>query len=130
MSFRKWTKFPGRQHSRIISDGMRVTMGPDGVIYMNLAAWEALREPEAVEMSFDIPNQVIGLEKCDPLYDSSFAVKSKAGSKGKIIHTSAFCHHFLIKMMRTALFNEVFVDADGIMQLHLKTVTAVGRGAR
>jgi len=57
------------------------------------------------------------------------------GGRGKIIHAKAFCMHFMIKMMRTALFNEILIDDRGdannpIMELHLKTVTAVSRGAR
>lgn len=132
---RQWTRFPGKQHNRNISEGLRVTMGPDGVIYMNEAAWKSLGEPAAVEMSFDKPFQVIGLQKCEPTFESAFAVKPKSGSKAKIIHASAFCMHFMIKMMRTALFNEIIIDDTGdpnypIMELHLKTVTAVTRGAR
>ncbi len=43
--------------------------------------------------------------------------------------------HFMIKMMRTALFNEILIDDRGdpnnpIMEPHLKTVTAISRGAR
>ncbi len=132
---RQWTRFPGKQHNRNISEGLRVTMGPDGVIYMNAAAWKELGEPEAVEMSFDKPAEVIGLQKCEPSFESAFAVKPKKGAKGKIIHASAFCMHFMIKMMRTALFNEILIDDNAdpnnpIMELHLKTVTAVSRGAR
>jgi len=58
----QWTRFPGRQFSRNIADGIRVTMGPDGVIYMNAAAWDAMGRPEAVEMMYDKPRRVIGLK--------------------------------------------------------------------
>ena len=51
-------------------------------------------------------------------------------TRGKVISASAFCTHFLIKMMRTALFNEIEIDADGIMSLSLDTISAVSRGAR
>ncbi len=126
----QWTRFSGRQHSRFVTDALRVTIGPRGVIYMNEAAWEALGEPDAVEMMFDTARQVIGIQKCDGWLDGAFRVKPKSGTKGKIIHTSAFCMHFLIKMMRTALFNDIHVDQNGLMHLHLNTITAVGRGAR
>ena len=126
----QWTRFPGRQFSRNVTDGIRVTMGPDGVIYMNAAAWDALGRPEAVEMMFDKPRHVIGLRKCGPLTDGAFQVKAKSGSKGRVIHASAFCMHFLIKMGRTGLFNDVYIDHHDTMQLHLTTVSAVGRGAR
>lgn len=126
----QWTRFPGRQFSRNVTDGIRVTMGPDGVIYMNAAAWDALGRPEAVEMMYDKPRQVIGLQKCSRLTDGAFLVKPKSGSKGRIIHASAFCMHFLIKMHRTGLFNDAYIDQNGTMQLHLTTVSAVTRGAR
>ncbi len=126
----QWTRFPGRQFSRNVTDTVRVTMGPDGVIYMNGAAWDALGRPEAVEMMYDKPRRVIGLAKCGRLIDGAFAVKPKPGSKGHIIHASAFCTHFMIKMMRTGMFNDAYIDKNNVMQLHLNTVSAVGHGAR
>ena len=59
-----------------------------------------------------------------------FPVEDKIGTSSKQIFASAFCTHFLIKMMRTGQFNEVEVDADGIMTLALPTVSSVSRGAR
>ncbi len=125
-----WTKFPGRPHGRFRRDGVRVTMSPKGSLYMNSKAWGLLGQPRAVEMVFDKPRAVIGLIPADPELPEAFPVKDKQGTKGKQIHASAFCTHFLIKMMRTGLFNEIEVDADGIMSLSLETVSAVTRGAR
>lgn len=81
-------------------------------------------------MSFDKPAQIIGLQKCEPAHESAFAVRPKRGTKAKVVHTSPFCMHFMITMMRTALFNEIIIDDHDdpnypIMQLHLRTVTAV-----
>ena len=89
-----------------------------------------LGRPEAVEMMFDKGLRKIGLVASDPGVPEAFPVKQKKGTSGRIISASAFCTHFLIKMMRTALFNEVEVDADGVMTLSLDTVAAVSRGAR
>ncbi len=125
-----WTKFPGRPHGRFRRDGVRVTMDPRGVIYMNDKAWDLLGRPAAVEMMFDKGRRTIGLIPADPDLPEAFPVKPKKGTRGKIISASAFCTHFLIKTMRTALFNEVEVDADGIMSLSLDTISAVTRGAR
>jgi hypothetical protein len=125
-----WTKFPGRPHGRFRRDGVRVTMDPRGVIYMNEKAWDVLGRPEAVEMMFDKTRRTIGLAPSDPDVPEAFPVKPKKGTRGRIVSASAFCTHFLIKVMRTALFNEVEVDADGVMSLSLDTISAVSRGAR
>lgn len=97
---------------------------------MNLRAWDVLGRPEAVEMMFDKGRGVIGLRPADPLLPEAFPVKDKKGTSSKIISASAFCTHFLIKMMRTALFREVEIDEDGVMTLSLATIAAVSRGAR
>ena len=125
-----WTKFPGRPHARFKHDGFRVTMGRDGAMYMNEKAWDALGRPEAIEMMFDKTRRMIGLAAASVDLPEAFPVKPKKGASGKIISANAFCTHFLIKMMRTGLFNEIEVDADGIMSLSLETVSAVTRGAR
>ena len=127
---RHWTKFPGRPHGRFRSDGPRVTMGRDGTIYMNKFAWEDFGRPAAVAMMFDKPNRIIGLIPTDPQMSDAFPVKDKKKTSSKVISASAFCAHFLIKMMRTALFNRVEIDDDGIMNLYLDEITAITRGAR
>ena len=125
-----WTKFPGRPHGRFERGGVRVTMSPRGVIYLNEKAWNLLGKPDAIEMMFDKTRRTIGLASTDPQVPEAFPVKPKKGMRGKIISASAFCTHFLIKVMRTALFNGVEVDADGVMSLSLDTISAVSRGAR
>ncbi len=97
---------------------------------MNQKAWDVLGRPDAVEMIFDKGRRMIGLRPADPLLPEAFPVKDKKGTSSKMISASAFCTHFLIKMMRTALFREVEVDEDGVMTLSLDTIAAVGRGAR
>jgi hypothetical protein len=126
----QWTRFPGRQHQPFTSPETRVTMGPRGVIYMNEAAWIELDRPKTVELMFDKRRRVIGIVKCAPTFESGFSVKDKKGSKGKIIHASAFCMHFAIKLMRTGIFNEIVLDDNGVMSLYLDTITAITRGAR
>ena len=106
------------------------TMSPRGVIYMNHKAWLVLGRPAAIEMMFDKGRRTIGLRKANPDMIEAFPVKDKKGTRSKVIMASAFCTHFLIKMMRTALFREADINEDGIMTLSLDTVAAVTRGAR
>ncbi len=127
---RHWTEFPGRPHARYRSDGVRVTIARDGMIYMNKHAWEQLGRPKAVKMMFDKLNQIIGLVETDPRLPDAFPVKDKRKTTSKTVSASAFCTHFLIKMMRTGQFNRVEVDDDGVMNLYLDSLSAVGRGAR
>jgi hypothetical protein len=105
-------------------------MHPNGVIYMNEAAWAALDRPKRVELMFDKRRRAIGIVKCTPAFESGFEVKDKSGARGKIIHASSFCMHFAIRMERTVLFNDIVLDDNGMMILYLDTVTAVTRGAR
>lgn len=130
MLVKHWTKFPGRPHGRYRSEGLRVTMSPKGELYINEKAWDALGRPAFVELMFDRGRRMIGLAAADPRFNpEAFPVIHKSGTKGKIIRASAFCTHFLIKMARTGLFNEVDVE-NGVMTLALDTVSAVTRGAR
>ena len=109
---------------------MRVTINSRGVIYLNIRAWTALGSPSAVEMMFDKHRNVIGLMPADPFRPEVFPVKDKKNTRGKIISASAFCTHFLVKVCRTGMFNEVEIDQDGVMSLSLLSLSAVGRGSR
>ena len=109
---------------------MRVTMAFDGTIYMNKHAWDQLGRPAAVALMFDKLNRIIGIRRTDPRLPDAFPVKDKKRTTSKTISASAFCSHFLIRMMRTGQFNRVEVDSDGVMNLYLESVSAVGRGAR
>ena len=97
---------------------------------MNEKAWDTLGRPDAVEIMFDKGQRMIGLRPADSMMSEAFPVKDKKGTSSKVISASAFCTHFLIKTMRTALFREVEVDEDGVMTLSLDSIAAVGRGAR
>jgi hypothetical protein len=124
-----WTPFPGRPHGRYVSEGARVTLNPRGVIYMNERAWIALRRPEVVVMRFDKGLRLIGLKKTEPIEPTAFRVK-KHGTRGWIINATAFCKHFCIQTVRTGLFNNIETDDEGLMSLHLDSLSAVGKGAR
>ena len=47
-----------------------------------------------------------------------------------MISAAAFCQHFRIRPIQTVMFNDVHVDAEGVMSLPLNSITAVSRGAR
>ena len=126
-----WTKFPGRPHGRFRQDGVRVTINYKGNLYLNYKAWALLGHTRGVELMFDKQRSVIGLAPIDADRLEAFPVKDKSGTKGKLIHASAFCMHFGITLgRRTGQFNEIEMDNDGVMNLTLTTLSAVSRGAR
>lgn len=127
---RHWSKFPGRPNSRLTSDGVRVTIGPKGVIRMNKHAWAAIGRPEAAELWFDRINQIIGIVPREPEIEDAFPLKDINKGTGKIIRASPFCTHNLIKMMRTGVFNKVEINTQRIMSLYLDSLSAVGRGSK
>ncbi len=127
---RHWTRFAGRPYGRFRAEEFRVTMAPKGVIYLNEKAWQALDRPEAVELMFDVNLRIIGLTPTESWRESAFPVKNKSGGHGKMISAAAFCQHFRIRPIQTVMFNDVHVDAEGVMSLPLNSITAVSRGAR
>ena len=129
-TLKHWTRFQGQPNAYVRRDGLRVTLGPRGDIYLNVKAWEALGCPGAVELLFDRGRRVIGLVPTEAWQPNSFPVKHKIRAYGKVIHASPFCQHFMIKPMRTALFNDIEIDDQGVMSLPLDSITAVTRGSR
>ncbi|MFT3743938.1 MAG: hypothetical protein QM785_06540 [Pyrinomonadaceae bacterium] len=124
-----WTKFNGKPNSSIRNEGIRVTMGKRGEFYLNKAAWEALGEPEAVELMFDLGRAVIGMQKVDPWVEDTFPVKAKNTSSGRIIRANPFVVHHQIKPPRTVIFNKAHMD-EGVLSLPLQAITAVSKGSR
>ena len=129
-TIKHWTRFGGRPNSYIKNDGLRVTLGPRGDIYMNVIAWQALGCPEAVELMFDQGRRVIGLKPVAAWQPNSFPVRHKRQTNGKIIHASPFFVHFAIRSLRTVVFNHAHIDEDGVMTLPLDSITAVTRGSK
>lgn len=129
-TLKHWTRFQGHPNAYIRRDGLRVTLGPRGDIYLNVKAWEALECPKAVELLFDRGRRVIGLVRAEPWHPNSFPVRHKVRANGKVIHASPFCSHFMIKPLRTALFNDIEIDEQGVMSLPLDSITAVTRGSK
>ncbi len=124
-----WTKFNGKPNSSIRSEGIRVTMGTRGEIYLNKVAWEAMDKPEAVELMFDFPRAVIGLKKVDPWIEDTFPVRSPKNATGKVIRANPFAVHHGIKPSRTVIFNKAHMD-EGVLSLPLQAVTAINGGSR
>lgn len=129
-TIKHWRTFRGRPNSAVGSSGMRVTIDPRGVIYLNSVAWEAFDKPKAVELMFDEGRDVIGLKATETWAENSFPVRDKSGTGGKIVRASPFLAHFSIKASKTFLVNKAHIDDDGILTLPLDGITVVTRGSR
>lgn len=129
-TLKHWTGFRGKPNSYIRSEVPRVTLGPRGDIYLNSKAWEALGSPEAVELLYDHGRRVVGLKPIDPWEQYSFPVRAKRRSNGKVIHASPFFVDINIRLKRTVIFNRAHMEDDGIMELPIDSITAVGRGSK
>ncbi len=51
-------------------------------------------------------------------------------SNGKVIHASPFFVDINIRPKRTVIFNRAHMEDDGIMELPIDSITAVGRGSK
>lgn len=129
-TLKHWTPFRGKPNTSIRSDGIRVTLSPHGVIYMNSKAWDALGSPEAVELMFDPGRRVIGLKPIHPWEPYSFPVMHKNSANGKVIYASPFCVDINVRPKRTVVFNQAHMEEDGVMELPIDSITAVTRGSR
>ena len=128
----RWEIYSGVPN-RVHRDGPRVTLNYRKVFLLNMAAYEALGMPAAVELRYDEHTRTIGLAPKDPRTLSAFPLKGKSGSKKynyRIIHAAPFCKHFDINPKRTILFTNVDLDNEGTLTLELNTAVAVGRGFR
>lgn len=122
-----WQEFEGGQLSeRYVRP--RVTLNIDGEFYFGRRAFEALGMPEAVKLYFDLGSSRIGVKGVQSGEKTFKVVRSKP-SKGRYGHLRAatFCKHYGIKPEGRIEFQDVCVDADGMMVLDLKTARRVRR---
>ena len=106
----------------------RVTMNAVGEIYFGKTAYEALGKPVAVKLFFDVGGSRIGV-KAVPHGEKTFQIVHPIKAKGLYGHARAatFCKYYGIRPEARIEFQDVHVDADGIMVLDLKTARRLRR---
>ena len=125
----KWEKFNGRPFRNRASNEVRVTLATQGLIYLNGKAYDALKQPAAVEILFDGNRRIIGLKATDRRNSNAFPVVNHVGNYWRI-SAASFCQHYRIKPRGTMLFQNVDLDNEGVMMLDLMNTVTVTRGAR
>jgi hypothetical protein len=117
----EWQEFEGGQiGERYLRT--RVTLSVDGGFYFGRKAFEALGMPEAVKLYFDVGGNRIGV-KAAPVGDKTFKIVHSKPLKGRYGHLRAttFCRHYGIMPEGRIEFQDVHVEASGMMVLDLKT---------
>lgn len=123
-----WTEFKGVRQ-RVSLRNPKVTLGKNLDMYFSARALEVLGNPTAVRFFYDVSRSLIGIVKESPDCDRAFPVYMNRGgrnSTGKL-YAGMFCNAFNIRPEHSITFNDIHVDADGIMILDLKTATRVRR---
>ena len=126
---RHWTSFNGRPNWSY-RDKVRVTLNFKSMLLLNRTAFEQLGRPTAVELFFDRTYGIIGVKKTRPDAHNAFPVKAVPNSSHRKIYISSFCVNFDIKIDRTVVFFDAFVNPDGMLELSLAKISRASRGAR
>lgn len=121
-----WTKFEGTSIAARRRQ-IRVTLGTKKDFHFNPCAFEALGEPEAVEMYFDEGLKRIGFKKCDPSLPNAFHMVKKTRSSFRAISAATFCNRFGIRAHTRVIFEGAYVNPDGLLVIDLKKTVIAAR---
>ena len=113
-----WTVFNGKPN-RSMKDKMRVTINYKGAIILNRIAFQDLGRPLAVELRFDKTYGIIGIKPTRPDAHNAFPVKQAVKGNAYRINAGPFCLHFDVRVEKTTLFLEPFINPEGILILNL-----------
>lgn len=129
-TIKRWTRFQGRPKGYLRGHGLSVKLSPRGEQYLNKAAWEAINCSSAVELLYDKNRHIIGISPIEAWHETSFPVISRTGTTGKLTRINPFVSHFQLRSNRTVIFNDAYIDDEGILALPLESITAINRGSR
>lgn len=130
MNKRDWTTFEGRAYGKSVSDEIRVTLNHRLVFYLNEAAFNAMEQPQAVELMFDGNRRIIGMKATDARRRNAFLIKRHTKGNYRRVNAGAFCNHFRLRPEGTSLFDGAEFTPDGVLELPLDSMITIGRGAR
>jgi hypothetical protein len=75
-----------------------VTIQKGGLISFNRAAYQALGEPEAIELLYNRAERIIGFRKADPKSPRSYPMREQNRGGSHLIAGTAFLRHYEINM--------------------------------
>src|SRR3954466_7596810 len=102
---------------RVVRNAPAVTLQRTGLVSLNRAAFEALGEPEAVELLFDRDHWVIGMRPT--CLDCAYAhpVRKQSTGSGFVISGRGFTQHYGIPIERATRYPAEL--KDGILTVDL-----------
>lgn len=120
-----WIKFKGRA-KRSVNREVYVSLDRRKELYLSSLTIEELREPKAMHVFFDEANRRIGLKPAPIEDEDSLRIRYLSG-KSAHIALGSFCREFGIVPECRIAFQNVRVNADGIMVLDLQSAKSVGK---
>lgn len=102
----------------------RISLSSRGVLTLNQPSFDALGEPERIELFYDHEEQLIGIKPSTPEVRHSIKIRKQGANKSYLVNARPFCYHFKIKVPKTIRFEDINME-DGVMILDLKTALRV-----
>lgn len=120
-----------RRSAPVVKEPM-VTIQKKGMFSLNRASYEALGEPEAVELLYDPTERIIGLRPTDPSTLNAYPVRTMGNAATRLIAGTAFTRFYEIP---TAVARRFSAEMhENILTIDLKKggveVTGPGRPRR
>lgn len=100
-----------------LSHTPEVTIQRKGIISINRPAYEALGEPEAVELLYDRERRLVGLRKVDVGVPYGYQLRSLGRGSTWLVSGMAFANYYGIDT-RTSLRRQARID-DGMVVIDL-----------
>lgn len=106
-----------------------VTLQASGTFSMNEASYEALGEPDEVELLYDPDEQIIGFRAASETSPHSYPIKPQPNGRTYQTGGRAFCSHYGIETGQARRFAADMID--GVLAIDLKgEAKIVGRNGR
>ena len=99
----------------------RFSMNTMGILAFNVAAYNALRSPAAVEMFYDESNGLIGITAADPDAPNALPVRKRSAGHQRTVTLMHFCTRFNIPRPKSTLtFPAPTFAPDGVLVLNYR----------
>lgn len=110
--FKQFHRTSGR---RVQNPDPVLTIGSDGKFQLNVAAWELLGGPRAVQLFFEENEDLIGIRPATEGNPDAYAVTNadKPNYK-KVISSTSFCKYYKIDTEETSQYTVSFSDEQGM----------------
>ena len=122
-----FTQFKRTSGRRVQNPNPTLTVGSDGKFQLNVAAWERLGSPKAVQLFFAEDSDFIGIRPATEGNPDAYSVVNadKPGYK-KTVSATAFCTHYKIDTEQTSQYALNWDDEQGLGIANLNEALVYG----